>query len=155
MGYNNFIIRSGWRVFESHKKDPAMGLFLFYNGRCVLIEMFHSFLTDMKTLKFRPELAQLILDDKKTTTWRLFDDKDLQTGDVVELVNKATLQPFGRATITEVVLKPIKDLDDADWEGHERFANEEAMYAAYREYYPGHEVGPDTPVKILHMTILK
>ncbi len=108
----------------------------------------------MKTIKFRPELAQLILDGTKTTTWRLFDDKDLQAGDVVELMNKATLQPFGRATITEVVLKPIKALDDADWEGHERFPNEEAMYTAYRGYYPGHEVGPETMVKILPFTLL-
>jgi len=37
----------------------------------------------MKTVKFRPDLAQLIMDGKKTTTWRLFDDKDLQAGDVV------------------------------------------------------------------------
>jgi hypothetical protein len=107
----------------------------------------------MKTLKFRPELAQLIMDGKKNTTWRLFDDKDLRVGDAVELVNKVTLQGFGRATISEVVEKPIKDLDDADWEGHERFPNEEAMYATYRGYYPGREVGPETVVKILHFVI--
>jgi hypothetical protein len=108
----------------------------------------------MKTLKFQSDLAQLIIEGKKITTWRLFDDKDLQAGDVIELVNKATLQPFGRAVIKEVVEKPIKDLDDADWEGHERFPNEETMYAAYREYYPGREVGPDTAVKILHFALL-
>ena len=109
----------------------------------------------MKTIKFRPELAQLIIDGKKTTTWRLFDDKDLQAGDAVELMNKATLQPFGRAVISEVIEKPIKALDDADWEGHELFPNNEAMYAKYREYYPGHEVGPDTMVKILHFELIK
>jgi len=31
----------------------------------------------MKTLKFREKLSKLILSGKKTTTWRLFDDKDL------------------------------------------------------------------------------
>jgi hypothetical protein len=107
----------------------------------------------MKTIKFRPELAQLVAEGKKTTTWRLFDDKDFQAGDEVELINKATLQTFGYATITEVALKPIAALDDADWDGHERFPNEEAMYAAYRDYYPGREVGPDTMVKILHFTL--
>ena len=109
----------------------------------------------MKTVKFRPELAQLIIEGKKTTTWRLFDDKDLQAGDVVKLMNKMTLQPFGRAVIATVEEKPLKDLNDADWEGHERFPSEKAMYAKYREYYPGHEVGPDTPVKILHFELIE
>lgn len=104
----------------------------------------------MKTIKFRPALAQLIIEGKKTTTWRLFDDKDLQTGDVVELMNSETKEIFGHAFITEVVEKPIKDLDDHDWEGHERFSSDEAMYAAYRTYYPGKEIGSDTLVKILH-----
>ena len=52
-------------------------------------------------------------------------------------MNKATGEVFGRAVIATVVDKSIKDLDDADWEGHERFPSEEAMYAAYREYNPG------------------
>jgi hypothetical protein len=109
----------------------------------------------MKTVKFHPDLAQLIIEGKKTTTWRLFDDKDLQAGDAIELMNKATLQPFGRAVIREVVEKPLKALDDADWEGHERFPSEEAMYAKYREYYPGRAVGPETMVKILHFEMMK
>ena len=109
----------------------------------------------MKTVKFRPDLAQLIIEGKKTTTWRLFDDKDLQAGDVIELMNKATLKPFGHAVISEVVEKPIKAMDDADWEGHERFPSDEVMYAKYREYYPGREVGPETPVKILHFEMIK
>jgi hypothetical protein len=70
-------------------------------------------------------------------------------------MDKATLQPFGRAVIREVVEKPLKALDDADWEGHERFPSEEAMYAKYREYYPGREVGPETSVKILHFVMIK
>lgn len=107
----------------------------------------------MKTIKFRPALAELIQKGEKTTTWRLFDDKDLQLGDVVELMNWETKEPFGHAVITEVVEKPIKNLDDADWEGHERFPSEEAMYAAYRIYYPGKEVGPETMVKILHFEL--
>lgn len=106
----------------------------------------------MKTLKFRPALAQLITEGKKTTTWRLFDDKDLQAGDTVELMNSETKEVFGRAVITEVDEKSIKDLDAYDWEGHERFPSDEAMYTAYRTYYPGKEIGPDTIVKVLHFT---
>jgi len=107
----------------------------------------------MKTLKFRPELAQLILDGKKTTTWRLFDDKDLQKGDELELVNKATFEPFAHAVIVTTVEKPLKDLTDADWEGHERYASDAEMYAHYRVYYPGEEINPDTSVKIIHFRL--
>ena len=106
----------------------------------------------MKILKFRPELARMILAGTKTTTWRLFDDKDLQAGDRVELINKETGEVFGVAVLEEVVLKPLRDLDDHDWEGHERFPSEEAMYAKYREYYPGREIGPETMVKIRHFS---
>ncbi len=95
-------------------------------------------------------MAKLIIEGKKTATWRLFDDKDLQVGDEVELINWETKEVFGRAVITEVDEKPIKNLDDRDWEGHERFLSDKEMYAKYREYYPGREVGPDTMVKILH-----
>jgi hypothetical protein len=40
-----------------------------------------------KTLKFREELCKLIMEGKKDSTWRLFDDKDLSVGDEVDLVN--------------------------------------------------------------------
>ncbi len=106
--------------------------------------------TILKTLKFRSALAKLILDGEKTTTWRLFDDKDLQVGDVVELMNWETHEIFGRAVITEVEEKPINYLNEKDWEGHERFLSDAEMYAKYREYYPGREVGSNTLVKIIH-----
>jgi len=109
----------------------------------------------MKTIKFRPALAKLILDGEKTTTWRLFDDKDLQAGDQVELMNWETKEVFGHATISEVYEKPIKDLNDCDWEGHERFSSDEEMYSTYREYYPGHKVDANTLVKILHFVRIK
>lgn len=107
----------------------------------------------MKTIKFRPALATLILEGKKTTTWRLFDDKDLQAGDEVELMNSETEKIFGYATLTDVNEKAIKDLDEHDWEGHERFPNDDAMYAAYHTYYPGKEIGPNTILKILHFAL--
>jgi len=109
----------------------------------------------MKTLKFRPALAQLILEGKKTTTWRLFDDKDLQAGDEIEFLNWETKEVFGYAAILEISEKPIKNLDDDDWAGHERFPNEEVMYAHYQEYYPGQDVGRNTNVKIVHFVLLK
>lgn len=107
----------------------------------------------MRTIKFRPALAELVLEGKKTTTWRLFDDKDLKVGDEIDLMDSETKEVFSHGAITEVAEKPIKDLNDDDWKGHERFPSEELMYAAYRTYYPGKEIEPDTLVKIIHFKI--
>ena len=46
----------------------------------------------MKTLKFTPELCGQILTGTKTSTWRLFDDKNLTVGDELTFVNKQTLE---------------------------------------------------------------
>lgn len=42
----------------------------------------------MKTLNFVPELAALIKQGKKTTTFRLFDEKNLQAGDIITLTTR-------------------------------------------------------------------
>lgn len=106
-----------------------------------------------KVLKFRKELAQLILAGEKNTTWRLFDDKNLSVGDEIKLVNWDTGEQFADATIRTVQEKKMKELEDSDFEGHEKFASEEDMYRTYRSYY-GESVGPDTIVKIIRFEIL-
>lgn len=108
-----------------------------------------------KTLKFRPNLAELILAGEKTTTWRLFDDKDLSEGDKLDLINKETGQMFAHAAISSVREKTLGEVEDTDFdEGHERYESEEAMYEAYRSYY-GDQVGPDTPLKIVSFSLQK
>jgi len=101
-----------------------------------------------KTLKFVPSLVQKILSGEKTSTWRLFDDKDLQNGDRLVFINKETGERFGKAVITSLKSKKLGELTDEDWVGHERFASEAEMYETYRKYY-GDKVGPDSEVKIL------
>lgn len=102
----------------------------------------------MKTLKFAPELCLQILKGVKTSTWRLFDDKDLQTGDELIFLDKESLEQFGTATITTLHTRTLGTLDDSDWNGHERFNSDEEMYSTYRKYY-GDKVNPDTEVKII------
>ena len=102
----------------------------------------------MKTLKFAPELCEQILAGTKTSTWRLFDDKDLSVGDTLTFINKQTLESFGTGEITQMHVKTLGTLEESDWLGHERFASEEIMYDTYRSYY-GDGVGPDTEVKII------
>ena len=50
----------------------------------------------MKTLKFTDELTEMILRGDKTTTFRIFDEKDLKQGDVIALVQKSTGASFSR-----------------------------------------------------------
>lgn len=102
----------------------------------------------MKTLKFAPHLVQKIIKGEKTSTWRLFDDKDLQEKDNLSFIDKETGEKFGTAIITSLKIKTLGTLVDSDWVGHEKFANEEEMYVAYKKYY-GDKVNPDSEVKIL------
>lgn len=102
----------------------------------------------MKTLKFMPSLVPLVLSGEKTSTWRLFDDKDLRKDDNLLLINKATGEEFAKATITKIEEKKLKDLEESDFEGHEKFESEEKMYQAYRSYY-GDKVTPDTIIKMV------
>jgi len=102
----------------------------------------------MKTLKFTPELCNKIISGEKTSTWRLFDDKDLKEGDALVLLNKETLEAIGTALITNLYTKTLSTLEESDWVGHERFSSEDEMYATYRKYY-GDAVDRNTEVKII------
>jgi len=102
----------------------------------------------MKTLKFKASLVPLVLSGEKDSTWRLFDDKDLRVWDELALINRDTGERFAEATIVSVREKKLGELQDADWEGHERYESEEKMYEAYRGYY-GDRVTSDSVVKII------
>ncbi|MEI6022566.1 MAG: ASCH domain-containing protein [bacterium] len=101
-----------------------------------------------KQVKFKPHLADLILKGEKTTTWRLFDDKDLQVGDVSDLINSDTKEIFATAEIKQVKEKLFGSVEDTDLIGHEKFASDEEMYATYKMYY-GDRVDENTIVKII------
>lgn len=105
----------------------------------------------MKTLKFTPELCQKITSGEKTSTWRLFDDKDLKVGDQIKFVNKQTGAEIGVSIITKVKVTTLGTLTDEDWVGHERYTSEVEMYETYKRYY-GDKVGCDTEVKIIDFT---
>lgn len=107
----------------------------------------------MKTLKFRKELSELILKNEKTTTWRLFDDKDIRKGDIIEFLIWENKEIFANAKIIEVVEKKFKELNEQDWEGHEKFETMEEMYATYRKYY-NKEVNNNTVLKIIKFKLI-
>ncbi len=108
----------------------------------------------MKTLKFYDNLVPLILSGEKISTWRMFDEKDLQVGDDLSLVNKMTGEEFAQAKIVAVREKTLAQLDDADFDaGHERYESKEKMLAAFQSCY-GDSVTMDTLVKLISFELL-
>ncbi|QQG52640.1 MAG: ASCH domain-containing protein [Candidatus Falkowbacteria bacterium] len=107
----------------------------------------------MKTLKFRKNLAEEILAGRKTATWRLFDDKDLQIGDQVELLVWETKEKFATAEIIALKEKKLQDIKEEDFIGHEKFASREDMLENYQSFY-GDKVNWETPIKMLDFKII-
>lgn len=107
----------------------------------------------MKIVKFRKFLSELILNGEKTTTWRLFDDKNISVGDELILMVKETLEEFAKAKVLSVHEKPLGNLTDEDWEGHEKFSSDEEMYATYKIYY-NQDVDENTLVKIIRFELV-
>lgn len=95
----------------------------------------------------------LVLSGKKTSTWRLFDDKNLSVGDKLIFIEKETNKEFAKAVITFILERTFSDLTDADFEGHEKFVSETEMYEAYQKYYKL-PVTPNSILKIIHFNLI-
>ena len=107
----------------------------------------------MKTIKFAAHLVPLILSGEKTSTWRLFDDKNLSVGDDLSFVNKETSEEFASGKITAVEEKKLGEVTDADFSGHERYKSMEKMYETFRDFY-GDRVTPETVVKMIDFEVV-
>ncbi len=107
----------------------------------------------MKSLKFRRNLAHLILNGQKTLTWRLFDDKDLQVGDQLELIDWESGKVFATAEIMAIKEKQFGAISEPDFLGHERFEDTAQMLQHYRDFY-GDKVTMETTVKVVDFKVL-
>lgn len=107
----------------------------------------------MKTLKFRANLVEEVLAGRKTATWRLFDDKDLRVGDKIDFLDWESNDKFAEAEIIKVTEKKLKEIVEADFVGHEKFASREDMFANYQAFY-GDKVTWDTIVKMIDFKLL-
>lgn len=109
----------------------------------------------MKTLKFDHQFARKILNGEKSSTWRLYDDKDLAVNDRIMVIDKvdpsnsASWQAIGEAVVNEIVEKKLGDVTDRDMAGHEVFDSQQEMLETYRRRY-GERVSLDDPVKIIY-----
>ena len=106
----------------------------------------------MKQLKFSEPLPNLILNGEKNTTWRINDTKEISEGDEISLCHNKGLE-FAKIKALYVEEKPFKNLTEKDKEGHEKFENDEEMYATYSKYYQT-TVGPNTKVKIVKFKLI-
>ena len=106
----------------------------------------------IKTLKFRHKLTEEILAGRKTVTWRLFDDKDLKNGDILELIDWESGEKFADATIVSLYEKKLGDVVEKDYDGHEKYMNQAEMLETYKKYY-GDKVSLDTSVKIIKFEV--
>jgi hypothetical protein len=107
----------------------------------------------MKTLKFRPKYIPLILSGEKNSTWRIFDDKDLQTGDEIEFLDWETKEPFAHAILEDVRQTELRKLDENERLDHEEFADDEEMLAILSGYYKT-EITLHMPVKVLRFKVV-
>jgi ribonuclease HI len=111
----------------------------------------------MKTLKLNHELAELVVNGSKRTTFRLFDDKQLSVGDEVQFIDKVdpddsgTWVTIGTGIIESVSEKRIRAITPFDYEGHEPYKDTNEMIATFQKYY-GPTVTEDTPVKIIQFS---
>ncbi len=112
----------------------------------------------MKKLKLDHELAELVLNGQKWSTWRMFDDKDLSVNDEVELIDKVKPDdpeawiPIGIARINQIIERRLGDIEESDLDGREGFESREEMLRKFQRNY-GANVTFDTPVKIIHFDL--
>jgi hypothetical protein len=101
-----------------------------------------------KQIKFDSNLVPLVLSGEKITTWRLWDDKNLSVGDIVDFIDRGTGQQFVTAELVKVIEKSIKDLTPEDQVGHEKYETVQEICETFSRYYK-QTVTPDDKVKII------
>lgn len=113
----------------------------------------------MKTLKLQHDQANDIRNGTQTSTWLLYDDKNLAVNDEVELIdtvdpaNPESWKVIGAGRIDSIVEKRLGSTSADEYEGHGAFTSSEEVIAKYKLHY-GSQVSADTPVKIIHFTFI-
>lgn len=84
---------------------------------------------------------------------RLFDDKDFQAGDIVELIVWETGAVFGEALVTRTLEKPLVSVTAEDYEEMAQYNTVEDILKQFRTYY-GDVVQANSPAKVIYFDIL-
>lgn len=111
----------------------------------------------MKTLKFAHHLAPKIASGEKTSTWRMYDDKDISVNDRLRLIDKVdperpeAWKVIGTVRVDSVIQKRLGDIAREDYEGHRQYNSQQELLQSYRNFY-GPQVDFDTPIKIIRFS---
>lgn len=108
----------------------------------------------MKIVKFSPQLISSLLSGEKTSTWKLFDDKNLSIHDELELRNSENWDIIGYGKIEKLIEKKIFEVNSEDQKWHDEIKLPEEIVADLQEYY-WDSVRLDTIIKIIHFSFLK
>ncbi len=109
----------------------------------------------MKQLKFEHHFAKAIKSGLKTATFRVNDDKDIQFGDTIQLVDKVnrdkptTWEIPGELVITHVSVIPLEDLTKDHMMKAESFTDKNEMLQVFRRFY-GEHINLKTKVSVLY-----
>lgn len=105
----------------------------------------------MKKLKFAN--PDLIMKGRKNTTWRINDEKNISTGDILSFCN-VDGEEFAKARIISVRETVFEGLKKEDREGQEEFPSDKDMYQTYSKYYKM-KVTPRTELKVIKFQVLR
>jgi len=78
----------------------------------------------------------------------------LIVGDDLSLINKETGEQFATAVIVSIKEKALGEINDSDFNGHEKFENKKKMFEEYRSYY-GDRVTLESVVKMINFMLHK
>lgn len=99
-----------------------------------------------KTLKFPSIYAPFVAKNKKGITTRLFDEKDISAGDVLDFLVRETGEKFATAKVTAV---EIKSFEESMKDAHDI----QGMYDQYKSYY-GKDIDPNDQMKWIYFEII-
>ena len=106
-----------------------------------------SFDNKHKTLKFQPQFIEHVRLKNCGITTRMFDEKGIDVGHVVDLLASDTGEKFATARITKVYHHPFGEVA-------KEAADPQGLYQQYQSYY-GHKIEPDMPLKFMHFDIIE
>lgn len=110
---------------------------------------------------FSGNLPELILEGKKTTTWRIdeevpikrtSDTEGIKKGDKISLRNN-NQEEFAKGVVININHTKFGSLTKEDLDGHEKFNSKEEMYKQFERYYKI-KINDNTKVVVIKFKLL-
>jgi hypothetical protein len=105
-----------------------------------------------KKIKFIQKECKSIIEGKITTTFRIFDEKNITEADELIFITAETKEEFARVIVTSTKITTFGQLTDNDWEGLEKIDSDEELFNKFEKYYH-RKVDWNTPVKIIKFNL--